>query len=429
MQTQWVWLGLALASTVSTMAAVARPNGFVRGNVAWSACGWLAGEFAPWLAALTLILLLTLLFATPDVLAGEPGRLALLLLVASGLGQVAVMRRGSRAAAELEMALRQALGAGYQKAVPSARMPALLDRVPRRSYLHPLPRRPRDVELLADLPYPGGHARSVLDVYRPVAACHNAPVLLQVHGGDWTHGHKRQQALPLVHHLAALGWIVVTPNYRLAPEARMPSQLVDCKAALAWTRAHIAGMGGDPSFIAVSGGGAGAHLAALLALTFDDPTLQPGFEHVDTRPAACIALHGVFDLADRARREPGRAARLRWLGRNLLPCAFERDATAWDAASPLGRIQPDAPPFFVLHGTHDALCHVNGARDFVRELRRVSGQPVAYAELAGAQHGWDTLCSPRALHTARAVTRFLEWCAAHHRAHGSRLDSPDRARS
>jgi acetyl esterase/lipase len=98
-------------------------------------------------------------------------------------------------------------------------------------------------------------------------------------------------------------------------------------------------------------------------------------------------------------------------------------------ASPRALLREDAPPFFVLHGTHDALSPVGEAREFARELRLASTQPVVYAELDGAQHGWDTLCSPRALHTVRAVTRFLEWCAARHRAQGSRLYDANRARS
>ncbi len=114
------------------------------------------------------------------------------------------------------------------------------------------------VERIADVPYPGGHARNVLDVYRASRRrTQDAPVLLQLHGGDWTTGHKRQQALPLVQHLASRGWIVVVPNYRLGPVDRLPAPLIDAKAAMAWIRAHIRAMGGDPSFVAVAGGGAG----------------------------------------------------------------------------------------------------------------------------------------------------------------------------
>jgi acetyl esterase/lipase len=428
METHWLLLGFALALTAVTASALASPNALVRGNVVWSACGWAASEFAPWLGSIAFAVLAFAL-ATTEVAAREPGRLAVLLIIASALGLCAVAHRASRTPRLLEHALRDGLGAGYQKEIPAARMVVLSDEVPSTRYLQPWPRRTANVELIADVRYPGGHPRNVLDVYRPAHGCHNAPVLLQVHGGGWTGGHKRQQSLPLVHHLAAHGWIVVAPNYRLSPEARLPAHLVDCKAAVAWIRGHITALGGDPSFVAVAGGGTGAHLAAMLALTYDDPRLQPGFEHVDTRPAACVALHGSYDLLERTQRGAGRRSRLRWLGQHLMPCPIERDPAAWEDGSPIAHVRADAPPFFVLHGSHDALAHVEDARAFVRDLRRTSANPVAYAELHGAQHGWDLLCSPRALHTVRAITRFLEWCAARHRAHGSRRDSANRARS
>jgi len=48
-------------------------------------------------------------------------------------------------------------------------------------------------------------------------------VLLQIHGGAWVMGNKQEQALPLIHHLAARGWVVVTPNYRPSPRS-LPSR-------------------------------------------------------------------------------------------------------------------------------------------------------------------------------------------------------------
>ena len=427
MEAQWLLLGVALVFTALMVVAYVRPNGLVRGNVAWFACGWLGSEFAPWLAAAAFAFVAASL-GIPGATQAEPGRLAVMLLVASGLGLVVVAGRTRQSSRRLAAALREGLGGSYAGEVPAQRLAAVAE-IPLRRYLHPLPRRSRAVELMADVPYPGGHARNVLDVYRPAAGCRDAPVLLQIHGGDWVAGHKRQQALPLMHHLASQGWIVVAVNYRLGPAARFPAPVVDCKSAMAWIRGHIAALGGDPSFIAVTGGGSGAHLASLLALTFDHLELQPGFEQIDTRPAACVALHGVYDLADRKQRYLHRRSRLRWLGTNLMPQPLGHEAAMWDRASPATLVRADAPPFFILHGTHDSLAHVGEARDFAQSLQRVSCNPVAYAELPGAQHGWDTLCSPRALHTVRAVTHFLEWCAARHRALGALRDNANRARS
>ena len=145
-----------------------------------------------------------------------------------------------------------------------------------------------------------------------------APVLVYIHGGAWVIGDKREQGLPLLHELARRGWVTVTINYRLSPRATWPDHIVDCKRALVWVREHIAEYGGDPGFIAVSGGSAGGHLAALLALTPGDPAFQPGFEdgrRVGRRLRAVLrrVRHdgGAGDLRLRRRpADPARAARV-----------------------------------------------------------------------------------------------------------------------
>ena len=103
-----------------------------------------------------------------------------------------------------------------------------------------------------------------------------APVFIYIHGGAWVMGNKREQGLPLLYELARRGWVTVTINYRLSPKATWPDHIVDCKRAVAWVRDHIAEYGGDPRFVTVSGGSAGGHLAALLALTPRRPRVSAG---------------------------------------------------------------------------------------------------------------------------------------------------------
>ena len=99
----------------------------------------------------------------------------------------------------------------------------------------------------------------------------------------------------------------------------------------------------------------------------------------------------------------------RWLADKVMPCRPDADRVLWDLASPVAQVHADAPPFFVLHGSHDSLAKVEETRCFVDRLRAVSRSPAAYAELPGAQHAWDMFRTPRALETVRAVARFLEW--------------------
>jgi acetyl esterase/lipase len=201
-------------------------------------------------------------------------------------------------------------------------------------------------------------------------------------------GDKREQGIPMLEYLADRGYVCVTANYALSPKARWPRHVLDCKLALAWVKANIAAYGGNPDLVFVSGCSAGGHLAALLALTANDPVWQPGYEDLDTTVAACVPLYGVYDFVDSER-----------IGNANLAPILERhvfEQTASDvlaAASPVARVHEAAPPFFVVHGRNDVLVPVQAARVFVGALRSLSAETVAYAELPLAQHGFDNFCA------------------------------------
>jgi acetyl esterase/lipase len=265
------------------------------------------------------------------------------------------------------------------------------------------------VDTVRNLAYGPAGERNLLDIYRPMRAhSQSMPVLLQVHGGGWTMGDKAQQALPLMHYLAVRGWICVAINYRLGPSSRYPDFLVDVKKAIAWIRENIAQFGGDEGFIAITGGSAGGHLASLAALTPNEPDLQPGFESVDTSVATAVTLYGRYDFLDRGGYCAG-SDLLQILAANVMPCSLEQDPALWERASPLSRVRPDSPPFFVVHGSHDCLIPVGEGTEFVQRLRGVSRAPVLYAELFGADHGYDFANSLWTAHTVRAIHRFLEF--------------------
>jgi acetyl esterase/lipase len=207
-------------------------------------------------------------------------------------------------------------------------------------------------------------------------------------------------------HLAAKGWVCVTANYRLSPKATFPDHLIDVKRALAWIKDHIAQYGGDPSFVAVSGGSAGGHLAALTALTPNEARYQPGFEDADTTVDACVPLYGVYDFTNRFKHwDPGFE---RWLlGRSVMKVRMAKDRLAYERASPMSQVSESAPPFFVIHGRNDRLVPVEEARHFVQLLRERSKAPVVYAELPGAQHAFEIFHSLRTSHAVDAIGRFL----------------------
>ena len=265
-----------------------------------------------------------------------------------------------------------------------------------------------------DLPYgPYGEA-NLLDVWRhpDLPADARRPVLVQIHGGAWSSGSRTTEAHPLMAYLVERGWVCVTADYRLGPAERWPAQIVADMRAIAWTRAHIAEHGGDPTRIALTGGSAGAHLAALAALT--PGAWQPGFAEADTSVAAAVVLYGIYDLTS----DDGSGTLDELLAETLMPTHLEQDAHPYAAASPSARVTPAAPPFMVLHGTGDAVVVPAQSRAFVARLRAISRAPVVHAELAHAQHGFDLVPTPRTAVTVRAVAAFLETVLANRGVRG-----------
>ena len=102
------------------------------------------------------------------------------------------------------------------------------------------------------------------------------PTLIHLHGGAFVSGRKNSEARPLIYRLASQGWLCISANYRLSPAATFPDHLIDVKKVIAWVREHGHEYGADPAVVFVAGSSAGAHLAALAALTPNDPAFQPG---------------------------------------------------------------------------------------------------------------------------------------------------------
>ncbi len=378
-----------------------------RFSVVSFASGWLTSELAlhhvAWQA------LATVFFGWLGAFEHWPGRLGLIITLGSWGSLVITQVKAGRSFDAFESALRRGLGDDYREHILPQLDVRLSEAVDWRRILLPFPIRSKRVERIRDVQYAReGGIDLKLDVYRSRDASHDAPVLFQVHGGGWIMGSKDEHALPLMDHLAARGWVCVTADYRLSPHATFPDHLIDLKRALRWVKEHITDYGGDPNFVVVTGGSAGGHLCSLLALTENDPEYQPGFEGTDTSVRGCVPFYGVYDFADRHATWPHEGLK-DILSKQVMKGSLEEIPEAWDRASPIARIHPEAPPFFVIHGDSDTLVPVAQAREFVRTLREKSRAPVAYAELEGAQHAFELFPSLRTMHAANAVDRYLAW--------------------
>jgi len=331
-------------------------------------------------------------------------------LGATGLsvaGLAAIQARAAGARRVMERAAGEVLGS-----------PVQLPRLRLRRLLWPYPGLPGSVEVARDLAY-GPDPTQVADRYRRRGLTGSAPALVQVHGGGWTGGRRGRQGRPLVHRLAAAGWVVFDVDYRVSPRATFPDQLIDVKRAIAWVRAGAAEHGVAPSFVAVTGGSAGGHLAALAALTAGDPAYQSGFEGADTSVQACLPVYGVHDLL-------AHDGRPKWpyLATHVLKVTPEQDPEAWRRASPVHRARPERPTFLLAHGGADSLVPPDDSRRLAAALRAAGGPPVGEAELPGATHGFDSMHSVRGERFAAGAAAVLEGLWARHRAGASVGEGP-----
>lgn len=112
----------------------------------------------------------------------------------------------------------------------------------------------------------GPDPRQRIDVYTPTAMARAPrPIIVFFYGGSWNSGTRSGYAF-VGRALAAQGFVVAIPDYRLVPQVRYPAFLEDNAAAVRWVRAHAAEFGGDGDRVVLAGHSAGAYNAAMLAL-------------------------------------------------------------------------------------------------------------------------------------------------------------------
>ncbi len=176
----------------------------------------------------------------------------------------------------------------------------------------------------------GSDARQKVDVWAPRHSKGPLPVIIFFYGGSWNSGLRDGYAFA-ARALAARGFVVVVPDYRLVPQVRWPAFVEDGAAAVRWTTASIAAHGGDPARIAVMGHSAGAHIAMLL-------TLDRKWGVAD-RIKATVGLAGPYDFLPFTAGGAADAA----LG----------NATDLADTQPVHFARKDAPPLLLLHGDKD----------------------------------------------------------------------------
>ena len=271
--------------------------------------------------------------------------------------------------------------AAVQLPQPEPKIAAAASKMERRTVPHNVTfangvRSTADVQFWA----PVGYRPLTLDIYLPPATMPKPkagfPLVLYVHGGGWMIGDKRVSGRfvdwpSVLASLAATGYVVAASDYRLTSEAQFPVQAQDVKAAIRWLRLNADTYGIDRTRVIAWGESAGAHLAALAAVSCGSRFLEPKepsnifnlVSDVTTKNASdCVqggvAWYGVFDMTT----IQAQAREVRALSRD------ERDAPEWrllgcfatqcrpaalTSASPLTYVDKNDPPMLLIVGDAD----------------------------------------------------------------------------
>lgn len=265
---------------------------------------------------------------------------------------------------------------------PTAAAPVLEDRFPDAPVSFP-----GGVQAWRDVVYQSlpGYRPQIVDIYVPPTPGPH-PLILYIHGGGWIGGHTRHSGAfadfpRVLAALAAEGFSVASLEYRLAGEARFPAQLQDANAALRFLRANAARYRIDPARVAVWGGSAGGHLAALTALSCRDTGLDPAAAN-DACVQAAVTWYGVYDFAPlNVAAAPGSPPA------RLLGCEASCPVEAVRSVSPIVHIDGGDPPFLLIHGEQDKVVPVAQSRAGEAALRR-AGVSVEAIYIAGVDHSF-----------------------------------------
>jgi len=226
-------------------------------------------------------------------------------------------------------------------------------------------------------------------IYYPTRASldGNKPVILFIHGGGFVFGSVDEYHI-MVSKLARItGQVIISLEYRLAPENPFPSGLNDCFAALCWLQEHGREIGIDPSRICVMGDSAGGNLATALTLMCRDMgrpqprhqvLLYPGVTFMETPFASRV----YFGLAETRTYILDQQFMLEVKSSYLTDPGDEDHPYV----SPLeARLTPDLPPALVITARCDPLR--DGGRAYAEKLRE-AGVETTYREYSGMIHGF-----------------------------------------
>jgi pectinesterase len=255
---------------------------------------------------------------------------------------------------------------GRQAAVPrdtSFNIPATLQKERKhRPYITVAnPTRPKSVVIGTDVTYRTiGECELKQDIFYPKKHRRLRPAVLMIFGGGWRSGdksHNHAMGIELAKH----GYVAVSAEYRLSPEAIYPAAVYDLKAALRWMRANASQFGIDTARIAALGCSAGGQLAALIGTTNGNDRFEDkiGYGNYSSGIKAVVDIDGTLAFHHPESVEGAVAAQ--WLGGS-----YEQKPEVWTEAAPLAHVDKSTAAFLFVNSSIPRF-HA-GRDDMIRKL-------------------------------------------------------------
>ncbi len=268
--------------------------------------------------------------------------------------------------------------------LPTGLTPAQLREVYTRERMKLQPPRP-DVASVREIAIPGRDGPIAARVYVPFGATRPRPLLLYFHGGGWVVGSLEGYDTSCRRLALAADSVVVSVDYRLAPEHPFPAAVNDAWDATTWCVSAADDLGIDPKRVIVAGDSAGGSLAAVLAIQSRDEGGPPIALQVLIYPATDLTR----ESPSYARNASGymlTAAALRWFIDRYVPDPAQR--TDWRASPLLHPALEGVAPALVISAEYDPLVDENEA--YAKRLE-AAGVPTQYACFPGMIHPFFTL--------------------------------------
>jgi acetyl esterase/lipase len=245
-----------------------------------------------------------------------------------------------------------------------------------------------------------------LNLYQPLAAG-KYPGVIQVYGGAWRSGSPDYDE-KFSRYLASRGYVVVSIDYRHAPQHHFPAQLEDVQMAIEYVRSHAEKWEIDSDRLGIIGRSAGGHLATLAAY---QPDAQP-FQ-------AVVSYYAPVDLTvgytDPPVPDPIDS---RQVMRDLLGGTPTDLPELYDRASPGQLVNRQLPPTLLIYGGQDHLVESRFGRKLAKNLQTF-GTPTVFIEIPWANHAFDVIFNGTSNQLALYYTeRFLA-----RSLHSSKYDS------